>query len=174
MKSIDAIREKIGESGRDIRLNLETVLTEAGAPGLTPAQIRGVALACTYSVQNRELASALLSDLSISREEDIAAQGAATLMAMNNVYYRTLHLAEDPELSKLPAKLRMNFLAKPGIPKVDFELMCLAVSALAGCGKCITSHILETKKSGINTEGIQSAIRIASVVRATQQALFFV
>ncbi len=65
----------------------------------------------------------------------------------------------------------MNVIGNPGIEKVGFELMSLAVSALSGCGKCINAHVHEIKKAGIANEGIQSSIRIASVINATDQAL---
>jgi hypothetical protein len=50
-----------------------------------------------------------------------AARGAAAVMAMNNVYYRFVHLASNPEYATLPAKLRMNFIASHGIDKDDFD-----------------------------------------------------
>jgi alkyl hydroperoxide reductase subunit D len=34
-------------------------------------------------------------------------------MAMNNVYYRFVHLASNPEYGTLPATLRMNVIANP-------------------------------------------------------------
>ena len=61
-------------------------------------------------------------------------------MAMNNVYYRFVHLASNPEYGTMPAKLRMNVIGTPGIDKDDFELFSLAVSAMNGCGMCIDSH----------------------------------
>ena len=71
----------------------------------------------------------------------------------------------------MPARLRMNVIGKPPVAKVDFELMSLAVSALSGCGMCINSHINEVKKAGITNEGIQSAVRLASVLNAVRTAL---
>ena len=35
-------------------------------------------------------------------------------MGMNNVYYRSLHLMQNPEYRTLPARLRMNVIANPG------------------------------------------------------------
>lgn len=167
------IISKLPDFARDIRLNLETVLSKEGAPGLSEAQIGGVALACGYSLGNRELNAALENDFGdrISPEIKEAAKSAATIMGMNNIYYRFMHLAEDPELAKLPARLRMTIIGKPGIDKTDFELMCLAVSAIEGCGRCITSHVAEVRKGGVTDEGIQSSIRIASVLHAARQAL---
>jgi alkyl hydroperoxide reductase subunit D len=158
---------------RDTRLNIESVLTPEGAIGLTPAQIAGVALACAYSVESEELAKAIRRDHAavLGPEAVEAARGAAAIMAMNNVYYRFLHLSDDKSFGKLPARLRMNLIGKPGIPKADFELMSLAVSAIAGCGMCINSHVAELRKHGASDEGIQSAVRIGSVIQAAQRAL---
>ena len=61
-------------------------------------------------------------------------------MGMNNIYYRFLHLVEDGEYQTMPARLRMNIIGNPGIDKLDFELLSLAVSAVNGCGLCVTSH----------------------------------
>lgn len=162
--------DQIGDFGRDAKLNLSTLITEAGTPGLTHEQRGGIAQAVAWSLKHRELSQLFAESLPVSSETQNAAKGAAVLMAMNNVYYRTMHLAEDPELSAMPAKLRMNFIGKPGVPKADFELMCLAVSAVAGCGMCIKSHAHELKKAGVTTEGIQSAIRLASVIQSAATA----
>jgi alkyl hydroperoxide reductase subunit D len=92
-------------------------------------------------------------------------------MGMNNVYYRFLHLVEDAEYAGLPARLRMNVLGNPGIDKLDFELLSLAVSAINACGLCITSHEKKLREHGVTREMIQSAVRIASVVHAVAVVL---
>ncbi len=91
-------------------------------------------------------------------------------MAMNNIYYRSLHLMADHSYLKLPAKLRMNAIGNPGIPKSDFELYCLAVSAVNGCGMCLDSHE-KVLRNHFTQEGIQSALRIAAVVHAVAATL---
>jgi alkyl hydroperoxide reductase subunit D len=171
--TIEQLKEKIPDFGKDIRLNLDTVLTPEGAPGLERIQLAGVALACAYSIGSSALTQAVSTEFSEVATPEVveAAKAAATIMAMNNVYYRSVHLAEDAELSKLPARLRMNVIGKPGIPKADFELMSLAVSAINGCGMCIKAHVAEIRKAGISNEGIQSAIRIGAVLNAVRQAL---
>ena len=95
-----------------------------------------------------------------------AARAAAAIMGMNNVYYRFLHLVEDDEYAKLPARLRMNVLGSPGIAKADFELVSLAVSAVNGCGKCVSSHERTLRAHAVPREAVQSAVRIASVIHA--------
>ena len=102
----------------------------------------------------------------LSDEAATAARAAAAIMAMNNVYYRFVHLASNPEYGQMPAKLRMNVIGSPGIDKADFELCCLAVSAMNGCGMCIDSHEKVLKGHGVKAEVIQAAARIGAVMKA--------
>lgn len=171
--TLSDVKNKIPDYGRDIRLNLETVLTPDGSPGLTPPQMWGVALSCAYALEAQSLVEAVFDEAKGLIEDGavLAAKSAAVIMAMNNVYYRSTHLIKDEELRKLPVRLRMSVIGKPGVPKTDFELMCFAVSALAGCGQCMTAHLNEILKAGVSHEGAQSALRIASVLNAADRAL---
>ena len=65
----------------------------------------------------------------------------------------------------------MNVIGNPGIPKTDFELMSMAVSAVNGCGMCMESHAHELVKAGVSKPGVQSAVRIAAVLNAAAQAM---
>jgi alkyl hydroperoxide reductase subunit D len=170
---LEEVKQSIGDYGKDVRLNLSNVLSQEGSPGLTERQIGGIALACAYASKNRSLVQAILSDETqvLSPQDIEATKAAASIMAMNNIYYRFLYLSEDKEFSKMPARLRMNVIGNPGVPKVDFELYSLALSALTGCGMCINAHIHEIKKAGITPQGIQSAVRIAAVINATAQVI---
>ena len=167
------LKDNIKDYAKDVRLNIDGVLSEEGAPGLSEKQMAAVALASAYATRNKEwighleqASAGILDDAYLN-----AARGAAAIMAMNNVYYRFLHLVEDEEFTKMPARLRMNVIGKPGIEKVDFELMSLAVSAIEGCGKCITAHVHELRKAGVTSEAIQSTIRVAAVVNSAAQTL---
>lgn len=173
--SLETLKDLVKDYGRDIRINLDSVLSAEGAAGLSDTQIFGTFLASAYATKSeklKELAEEVVSG-KLAVEEIEGIKAAVTIMGMNNIYYRYLHLLEgQDELKKLPAKLRMTIIGKPGIEKVNFELYSLAVSAITGCGMCINAHVHEVKKGGIEELGIQSAIRIASVTNATAQALF--
>ena len=171
--SIENIKNQLPHYAKDIKLNLSSVLTPEGAPDLTPQQIFGIALTSAYTTKNASLISAVLNDATahLSENEITAAKSAASIMAMNNIYYRFVHLVSDKSYEKLPAKLRMNIIGNPGIAKRDFELNCLAASAINGCGLCIDSHTHELHKTGMSKLAIQSTIRIASVLNATAFAL---
>ena len=171
--SLMNLKETLSDYAKDIRMNIGSVLDETGAPGLNNSQIWSIALACAYATKNEKLIQAAGVEASqhISPEGIEAAKAAATIMAMNNIYYRFTHMAEQPEFTQMPAKLRMSVIGKPGIEKADFELICLAVSAVNGCGKCVNAHIHELHKVGVSNETIHSAVRVASVINATAQAL---
>jgi alkyl hydroperoxide reductase subunit D len=100
-----------------------------------------------------------------------AARSAAAIMGMNNVYYRSLHLMHNGEYRTIPARLRMNVLANPGAPKIDFELWSLAVSAINGCGACLDSHETELRKHGVSAVQVQAALRIGAVVNAVSRVV---
>ena len=100
-----------------------------------------------------------------------AARAAGAIMGMNNIYYRSLHLMKNSEYTTIPARLRMNVIANPGVPKMDFELWSAAVSAINGCGACLDAHEGELKKHGVANTQVQAALRIASVVNAVSRAV---
>ncbi len=170
MNTLDDIKNSLQDYAKDLRLNIDSVLQESGAPGLSAEQIIGVALACAYSTADRGLAEALLATNRLSPEQTEAAKAAAVIMAQNNIYYRAIHLLEDKGPSKLPPRLRMNVIGKPGIPKIDFELFCLGVSVLNGCQSCINAHAEEAKKADVSSEAVQSVFRIAAVIKGVSQA----
>lgn len=171
--TIDTVRDRIPDYARDIRLNLGSVLTTQGAPGLNDAQIWTTALASAIAARNATTVTAIESAAAqkLDAVQLDAARTAAALMGMNNVYYRFLHLVEDAEYQSMPARLRMNVIGNPGIDKLDFELLSLAVSAVNGCGLCITSHERKLREHGVTREAIQSAVRIAAVMHAVAGVL---
>ena len=173
MNSLEAIREALPGYARDLALNLGSVLTSAGAPGLTERQIWAVALAAAAASDNAAFTRSLqaLAAQHLDAAHVSAAHAAAAVMAMNNVYYRFLHLVQDEEYAKLPARLRMNVIGNPGIAKTDFELLALAVSAINGCGSCVASHERQLRAHGSTREAMQSAVRIAATVHAVARML---
>ena len=172
--SIESLQDQIKDFAKDIRVNIANVLSPDGHSGLTPQQAHLLALASAYATQSRETVDALveISQSVLSDADREGAREAAAIMAMNNVYYRTMHMFSDEEFAKGPARLRMTIIGKPSVAKLDFELASLAVSAIGGCKGCVVSHAHEAEKQGITKDGIRSAIRIAAVVQAVARALF--
>ena len=168
--SIETLKARIPDCARDLKLNLTSLVAE---PSLTERQRAGSFVAAALASRNREVIAAMLGEFAdrLAPEALDAAKTAAALMAMNNIYYRFTHLASAPEYRRLPAKLRMNAMARPGVPQVDFELWSLAVSAINGCGVCVDSHEKALRQAGVGVETIQAAVRIAAVVHAIAATL---
>jgi len=173
MTTLDTIRDAIPDYARDLKLNLGSVLSPTGAPGLSEKQIWGVALASAIASRNTDLTRQIESLAAAHLEPAYinGARAAAAIMGMNNIYYRFVHLVEDPEYAQLPARLRMNVIGNPGIEKADFELLSLAVSAINGCGTCVASHERQLRKHDFGREAVQSAVRIAATVHAVARVL---
>jgi lipoyl-dependent peroxiredoxin subunit D len=171
--NLEEIKDKIGVISKDAKINLGNLLQTSGSPGLSEKQIYSIALSCAYYTKDEELIGSIKNESKkiLTEIELLATETAAVMMAMNNIYYRFLHLSDSKEFSTMPVKLRMMGIANHGIDKIDFELLSLAVSALAGCGMCINAHVDVLKKSGIENEAIQSTIRIAAVINAAAQSL---
>jgi alkyl hydroperoxide reductase subunit D len=164
------IRDRIPEYAKDLRLNLDALQR---IESLTPQQLWGTALASALASRNESLVRAVADEARshLPGEAFGAACTAAALMGMNNVYYRFVHLVSDPEYASLPARLRMQGIANPGVPRLDFELWCLAVSAVNGCGKCIESHERELRKHGASALVVQDAVRVAAILHAVALVL---
>ncbi|MCU0893285.1 MAG: carboxymuconolactone decarboxylase family protein [Rhodospirillales bacterium] len=168
--SIEMLKTRLPEYAKDLKLNLSSL---AGEQGLSEQQKAGTFIASALATGEAEVIQAIMAAFAprLSPEALQAARAAAAIMAMNNIYYRFVHLASAPDYKTLPARLRMNVIGKPGVEKVDFELWSLAVSAVNGCGMCIDSHERELRKAGLGAEQIQTAVRIAAVVHAVAATL---
>ena len=105
----------------------------------------------------------------LSENELKAVRTAASLMAMNNIYYRFTHLSDDKEYSQMPAGLRMRGIVDHGIEKVDFEIYSLAVSIINGCGMCIDAHANQIAKHGFSKSQMQMVAKIAAVINSAAQ-----
>ncbi len=162
---LEQLKNALPEYAKDIKLNLSTL---AADESLTQQQLWGTFLACALATRQDDVMEMMSAEAAthLSAEAQTAAKAAATIMAMNNVYYRSVHLMTNKDYHALSAKLRMNILAAPGVDKVDFEFWSLAVSAISGCGMCLDAHEAQLKKAGMSTEQIQMALRIGAVVNA--------
>ena len=166
--NLDDIKSQLPDYAKDLRLNLDSVLSESGAPGLNAKQIAIIALASAIASRHEPLTRTIAAQVAatLSEAEANAARAAAAIMAMNNIYYRFTHLVGNEEFASMRAGLRMNAMANPGCGKIDFELASLAVSAINGCGMCMASHEKTLRKHEVPAAAIQSAARIAAVLHA--------
>lgn len=168
--NLEALKNALPDYAKDLKLNLGTLSNETS---LSDQQKWGTFLACAFAVGEPKTIHALVGETEgkLTPEAVKAAKAAAAVMAMNNVYYRFTHLVHNEVYKTTPAKLRMSVIGAPGIDKKDFELFCMAVSAVNGCGMCMDAHEAELRKHGLTTEQIQASVRIGAVVNAVARTL---
>ena len=164
--SIENLKNQLPEYAKDLKLNLSSLVNSP--EGMSDRQLWGTLLASALASRNRQTVLEIASEAAEHLDEAAtrAAKIAASLMGMNNVYYRFLHLVSEKSYTQNPAGLRMTAIGNPGVDKIDFELWCLAVSAINGCGKCIDAHERTLAQNGMDRKTIQHAIRLAAVVHA--------
>ena len=167
MDFITPIVQQIPDTAKDIRLNLDAVLSRSS---LTPEDALGVALAAAFAARSPQLVQALRSGT--PEAEAGAALTAAALMGMNNVWYPFVEMAGDDELKTMRPELRMNaYASHGGVSKAKFEAYALAASIIGKCHFCVKSHYELLQKEGWTTQQLRDVGRIASVINATAQVL---
>lgn len=170
--SIDALKEALPEYAKDLKLNLGSI---ARSTELTEQQLWGALVATAAATRHPGLLKEIAEDALdiLSAEAYHAALGAASIMGMNNVFYRGRGYL-DGRYDDQRVGLRMNIIGNPGVPKEDFELWSMAVSAINGCEHCVGAHEAVVREAGLSKPAIFEAIRLASIIAGVGQALSIV
>lgn len=170
MSALVSLSERVPDYARDLKLNLGAVL---GDGSLAEPLRYAIALACAITTRHPALREALeqeaLTRAGATYVDD--ARAAAALMGMNNVYYRFRHKIGKETYGQKPARLRMQRIAKPATSKAEFELMCMAVSAINDCETCVKSHEHVVIEAGLSDDQVHDAVRIAAVINGLSMAL---
>ena len=150
---------------KDIKLNYSKILNE---DILNKRQLYGVILISSFTTQLNSLKDAALEETKEFIDEELMEDvyGAYSIMSMNAIYYRFTHLSAENDYFTMPANLRMQYLSKFKIDKSDFEMLCLAVAIIIGCGKCINAHENILRENNISKLHIQTVARVASIVNS--------
>ncbi|MGM0589363.1 MAG: carboxymuconolactone decarboxylase family protein [Bacteroidota bacterium] len=156
---------------KDLRVNLKNAMK---SDHLSEEEIALLGLALATNAKNEVLkeyfrAQALEAGASEEHMGDVVA--CASLLAANNVFYRFRHFLDKEEYTKMPARIKMNIMAKPKVEKEFFELVSLAVSAVNGCEMCCCSHEQSLLKMGSSEERIFDAVRLASVITSVDKII---
>lgn len=169
--TLDALIDSLPPAAKDMKLNYSSLVRNNSE--LTAQQLWGTVVATAIATRSAALTTAVLeaARTQISAQALEAAKAAAAVMGMNNIFYRFQHLTSNEKYSTMPARLRMNGLRGHGVDEVDFELWCLAVSAINGCGKCVDAHDRVVREKGASEELVMAIVRITSVIHAIGVAL---
>jgi alkyl hydroperoxide reductase subunit D len=151
---------------KDLKLNVSTTL---GSSNLAKKEAYLLALSVAATEKHTILIAAfeaLATREGATAEEIAETHGCASLLSLNNVFYRFRHYMHDNEYyNKQPAGLRMSLMMNPAMGKGLFELMSLVISAVNGCEKCVVSHEHSVKEQGASEQRIYDAIRLGAVIR---------
>jgi alkyl hydroperoxide reductase subunit D len=169
--ALEALIAALPPYAADVAANLAALVAETT---LSDQQKWGCFVAAAHAVATPVAlqaieAAAAASGLSV--EARAAAKGAAAIMAQNNIYFRALALLKNQEYRGLRSRLRMGITFKPGVPMDDFDLWCVAVSAIHGCPDCLDAHERALRGRGVAAEAVQTALRIAAVTHAVSLVL---
>lgn len=163
--TFEELLERVPDYAKDLKLNLGNLVKQAE---LTPNQVWGTVAACAMAARQATLTPTLVQAAAqhLTPENLQAAKTAAALMGVNNVYYRFTHLVTGEKYGTIPARLRMQGIRTHGGDPVDFELFCLAVSAVHNCQACVASHERVLLEKGVTEETILASVRLAAVIHA--------
>ncbi|GAA4466051.1 carboxymuconolactone decarboxylase family protein [Nemorincola caseinilytica] len=165
-KSLEAMAAVNQRYLRDMKLNVNGVLNSAS---MTKKEAAILALSIAANEKNDILIAAFekRANAEGANAEEIAETHAcASMMALNNIFYRFRHYMHANEFyNKQPAGLRMSIMMNPVMGKPLFELMSLAISAVNGCERCVTSHEHSVKEQGASDQRIYDAVRLAAVIK---------
>jgi alkyl hydroperoxide reductase subunit D len=165
--TLEALIDSLPAYADDIKLNWRMTIRQ---PELTPLQLWGTALASAAASRNRMLVDAVAADAALRIEAPMLdrARAAMAIMSTSNIYHRFVHLVEREKYSTIPSHLRTN--AARGA-SADFELWCVAVSAINGCGACIQAHERAAREKRLTEETVLAAVRVAAVIHAAAVVL---
>jgi alkyl hydroperoxide reductase subunit D len=95
----DTLKSSMPDYAKDTKLNLGKLLGGDEVEGLNLKQTYGIALASAYATKHPVIIDAVSGQVAdtLSEEETTAAKAAATIMGMNNIYYRFVHLVSDKD-----------------------------------------------------------------------------
>jgi alkyl hydroperoxide reductase subunit D len=166
---VDALKEQsIPDYAKDTRLNLDAVIKRSSLP---QDEAEACAVAAAFATGNSKFWTWLHSQVTNRTEAD-AALTAASIMAMNNVWYPYVEMTNDEQLRGLPAQLRMNAIASHGgTTKGRFESYSLAASIVGKCHFCVKAHYDTLKAEGYTVEQLRDIGRIAAVITAVSRVL---
>jgi alkyl hydroperoxide reductase subunit D len=169
MDFLSAIKARIPDYAKDIRLNLDAVVARSS---LEPADALGAMLAAAFALKSKPLVDAVRNSGELGEADLNAALTAAALMGMNNVWYPYVEMANDADLKTQRPELRMNaYATHGGVDRRRFELYALAASIVGKCHFCIQSHYKLLRETGMTAVQMRDVGRIAAVVSATAQVL---
>jgi alkyl hydroperoxide reductase subunit D len=167
--TVENLKDALPEYAKDLKLNLGSITRTAV---LNDEQLWGTLLASAAATRNNQVLAEIGAEAAdnLSAQAYQAALGAASIMGMNNVFYRGRGFLEG-KYDDLRPGLRMNIIGNPGVDKANFELWSFAVSSINGCSHCVVAHEHTLREAGVDREVILEALKAAAIVAGVAQAI---
>jgi lipoyl-dependent peroxiredoxin subunit D len=170
--ALDLLEEGKSRYLADLKLNFKNSF-ESDHLSKKEIALLGVSLAVNA---NNKILRAFFSDNArqegSSVEEIGEAVACASLLSANNVFYRFRHFLNKEKYNEIPARIKMNIMARPVTGKEFFELISLAVSAVNGCEMCVKAHEASLIELGAREERIFEAVRLAAVITSLSKVIY--
>src|SRR6201998_4354057 len=166
---VENLKDALPEYAKDLKLNLGSITRSTV---LNEEQLWGTLLASAAATRNAQVLTEIGAEAAdnLPAEAYHAALGAASIMGMNNVFYRGRGFL-DGQYDDLRPGLRMNIIANPGVDKANFELWSFAVSSINGCSHCMVAHEHTLREAGVGRESVLEALKAAAIVSGVAQAI---
>ncbi len=163
-----ALRAALPACARDVA---ETLRAAAADEAMGERRRWGCLLAGALAAGEPTTLEAVREEAPLAAADRRAAEAAAAVTGMNAVYYRAVSLMKAGDYATLPSQLSLEVLRTPGADRLDFEMWCLAVAAMLGCGVCLDAHDAELRANAVQPREIQVALRIAAATAGAAQVL---
>lgn len=170
--ALDLLEEGRSRYLADLKINFKNSLE---SEFLTAKEIALLGIALATNASNgllREFFKSKAIEAGASAEEMAESVACASLLSANNVFYRFRHFLNKEKYNEIPARIKMNIMARPVTGKEFFELVSLAVSAVNGCEMCVKSHEASLLELGSKEERIFEAVRLASVITSLSKVVY--
>src|ERR1700757_1528238 len=167
--TVENLKDALPEYAKDLKLNLGSITRSTV---LNEEQLWGTLLASAAATRNTSVLAEIGAEAAdyLSGEAYQAALGAASIMGMNNVFYRGRGFLEG-KYDDLRPGLRMNIIGNPGVDKANFEMWSFAVSSINGCPDCLSAHEHTLREAGVSREAVLEALKAAAIVSGVAQAV---
>jgi alkyl hydroperoxide reductase subunit D len=171
-ESLDTLEEGKSRYLADLKLNFKNSF-ESEYLSKKEIALLGVSLAANAgNTILREFFKGNAQQEGASSEDIAEAVACASLLSANNVFYRFRHFMNKDKYNEIPARVKMNIMARPVTGKEFFELMSLAVSAVNGCEMCVKSHEASLLELGAKEERVFESVRLAAVITSLTKVIY--
>jgi lipoyl-dependent peroxiredoxin subunit D len=171
-ESLDVLEAGKSRYLADLKINFKNSLE---SEFLTKKEIMLLGVALAVNAANNVLRGFFHSKAQAegaTPEELAEAIACASLLSANNVFYRFRHFMNKEKYNEIPARIKMNIMARPVSGKEFFELISQAVSAVNGCEMCVKSHEASLSELGSKEERVFEAVRLAAVITSLSKVVY--